>query len=179
MSVGAASAPISTRSGSPLGTRPRLVAGVCGDSPLETVDFPGFLAPKGPKHVSPAATPWVPGQRSPASPERAKQGENPGLATILLRPFRAETADAIRTQGDASRLTPLRCALGLSCYAPSGQKTKQAPAFSTIPIPHLNPNFASTEAPPPAGGRAGFGMLDDDGGPNPHADRLVPAVAGK
>ena len=52
----------------------------------------------------PRATPWVP------------------LDEGLFRPFRAEVLDTPRTQGGATRLTPLRSAQGCYVAAPSGRK---------------------------------------------------------
>ena len=101
-----------------------------------------FSRPEGAKTNQPRATPWVPRQRIPGSPERAKQGENRGLATTLLRPFRAEISDAVITQGGAPRLTPLRSALG--CHVtPLRGKRRNKLAFATLPIPDVNPNFTA------------------------------------
>ena len=91
-----------------------------------------FSRPEGAKTNQPRATPWVPRQRIPGSPERAKQGENRGLATTLLRPFRAEIPDAVITQGGAPRLTPLRSALGCHVTPLRGKKRRR---YARLPMP--------------------------------------------
>jgi hypothetical protein len=115
-----------------------------GDCCLQSLGGEGggffwFSRPEGAKTNQPRATPWVPRQRIPGSPERAKQGDNRRLATTLLRPFRAEISDAVITQGGAPRLTPLRSALGCHVTPLRGKRRNQLSPLPPCQFPMSAP----------------------------------------